>query len=137
MAYNPKSLLNLRNGFQTTELARKAAAASAASKRRRKNCEEKADKFLDDLANMVFNKSSLDEFKEMAMKAPNQGLRAMALSLCNPKTAVTTIQWLLDRLKGKPKMALDTKVQADEGVTIVVKSEEEKKKIEDLGGLGV
>ena len=61
----------------------------------------------------------------------------MALSLCNPKTAVTTIQWLLDRLKGKPKMALDTKVQADEGVTIVVKSEEEKKKIDDLGGLGV
>ena len=34
-------------------------------------------------------------------------------------------------------MALDTKVQADEGVTIVVKSEEEKKKIDDLGGLGV
>ena len=63
MAYNPKSLLNLRNGFQTSELARKAAAASAASKRRRKNCEEKADKFLNDLANMVFNKSSLDEFK--------------------------------------------------------------------------
>lgn len=137
MAYNPKCLENLKNGFRTKEAAQSAAMKSIEARRRRKSAEEMADKFLDDLSRMAFGKSTLDDFRKLANDAPNQALRVMALSLCTPRTAAATMQWLLERIKGKPKMQIDQKVDAGDGVTIVVRSQDEREKIESIGELGV
>lgn len=137
MAYNPKCLANLKNGFRTKEMAQKAAYKSIEAQRRRKNAEQLADKFMDDLSRMAFGKSTLDDFRKLANEAPNQALRVMALSLCTPRTATATMQWLLERIKGKPKMQIDSKVEAGDGLTIVVRSDEEKTKVEGIGELGV
>ncbi len=138
MGYNPKSLANLRpRGWTDTEKAAAAGRLSGESKRRRKSAEQLADKFLDDLSRMAFGKSTLDDFRKLANDAPNQALRVMALSLCTPRTAAATMQWLLERIKGKPKMQIDQKVDAGDGVTIVVRSQDEREKIENIGELGV
>jgi len=137
MAYNPKSLENLKNGFRTKEAARSAAYKSIESARRRKSAEQLADKFLDDLSRMAFGKSTLDDFRRLANDAPNQALRVMALSLCTPRTATATMQWLLERIKGRPKVQVEQKVDTGDGVTIVVRSSDEKEKVEGIGGLGV
>lgn len=43
---------------------------------------------------------------------------------------------IFDRLYGKPKMSADITASGD-GLTIVVKSEEEKDKLDNMGGLGI
>lgn len=43
---------------------------------------------------------------------------------------------ILDRLYGKPKMSADI-TASGEGVTIIVKSQEEKDKLDNLGGLNI
>ena len=43
---------------------------------------------------------------------------------------------ILDRLYGKPKMSADI-TAAGEGVTIVVRSQDEKDKLDNMGGLGI
>lgn len=138
MSYNPKSLANLRpRGWTDKEKAAAAGRLSGESKRRRKSAEQLADKFLDDLSRMAFGKSTLDDFRRLANEAPNQALRVMALSLCTPRTATATMQWLLERIKGRPKVQVEQKVDTGDGVTIVVRSDDEKDKVEGIGGLGV
>ena len=43
---------------------------------------------------------------------------------------------IMDRLYGKPKMSADITAKGD-GVTIIVKSQEEKEKIDNIGGLSI
>ena len=42
----------------------------------------------------------------------------------------------MDRLYGKPKMSADINAKGD-GLTIVVKSQEEKDKLDNMGGMGI
>lgn len=43
---------------------------------------------------------------------------------------------IMDRLYGKPKMSADINAKGD-GLTIVVKSQEEKDKLDNMGGMGI
>ena len=43
---------------------------------------------------------------------------------------------IMDRLYGKPKMSADI-TAAGEGVTIVVRSQDEKDKLDNMGGLSI
>lgn len=43
---------------------------------------------------------------------------------------------IMDRLYGKPKMSADINAK-DDGLTIVVKSQEEKDKLDNMGGMGI
>lgn len=48
----------------------------------------------------------------------------------------TTLSDIMDRLYGKPKIVADVSASG-EGVTIVVKSQEEKDKLDKMGGLDI
>lgn len=56
--------------------------------------------------------------------------------LCNAGWGWSALMDIMDRLWGRPKQATEISTSG-EGVTIVVKSQEEKDRLENLGGLGI
>lgn len=113
---NPKSRANLTGAGR---FARDPKAASEAGKRSaivmrtQKENEAIVDAFMNELVEMAFANSTLEEFKVKATQAPSQALRIAALNLANPKTAMDTLSWLIERLKGKPKITTENKVVTD------------------------
>lgn len=82
--------------------------------------------------------STKEEVKEIAAK-PDTPI--WVVTICNAilsdtkKGMMFSLNDVLDRLFGKARISAE--VKATGGTTIVVRNEEEKKKIEDIGNLGV
>lgn len=79
--------------------------------------------------------------KYLEKEAEELGQYGFVLQIAVKQLTSETWGWnalmdILDRLYGKPKMSADISASG-EGVTIVVKSEEEKNKLDNLGGLGI
>lgn len=116
MPYNPKSLLNLKNGFKDRDLAVAAGIKGNQVQRDNKAKEKAVEKYMNDLAALAFSKSTEEDFIEAAKNAPSQALRIVALNLADKRTAMDTLKWLIERIDGKPKQkvegTLDTTIGA-------------------------
>lgn len=99
--------------------AQKIALAKAEREREHKVYKETCEDFIDDLVKMTFKGSTLEQFRRRAQDAPSQALRIVALNLSDPKKAFETLQWLVERIAGKPKQMTETTISAGEGQEVL------------------
>lgn len=105
-------------GKELTQSA-KGGLARAEQIRERQVYKETCEDFIDDLVKMTFKGSTLEQFRRRAQDAPSQALRIVALNLSDPKKAFETLQWLVERIMGKPKQVNETTLSAGEGQEVL------------------
>ena len=117
---NPNSLANLKNGkkFSATDgSARAAGVKSGIVRRTQAELEKLLDENLADAIDVLTSDSSIDSYMQNAKTATNQMQRILAREFSDGRKAFAAVQWIFDRVKGRPTQVVDNNLSG--GVEVV------------------
>lgn len=124
MAYNKKSLENLRRGGISSEKAREMQPKAIEVREARRRLESQVSQLID----LLTAAKTDEEFNEMVAQLPTPFLRIYGNDLKDPKQARSILESILDRSLGKARQQTETKVDisASEGFRLVVSDDAAK-----------
>ena len=103
-----------RGGTQfTTETGREAGVRSGEERRRKAEQERKLDDNLSEALDSLDADMPQEEYRKLTIGGHNHIQRIFAREFNDPKRAFPALQWLYDRVKGKPTQVVDNNITGD------------------------
>ncbi len=117
---NPNSLANLQKGhpLKANDERTRAIREKALQKRKtRAEVEKILDENLTEAVDAITSASSFEEYRKRATEGHNQLQRVLARECIDSRRAFGAVQWIFDRIKGKPTQVIDNNLSGDLNVS--------------------